>query len=78
MAWKCENPKWKAFIWKEWKKKDTCNYGDSDAISRKIGEYIDRDDTPQGNYLVFFTKDYDYSHDQKLKQTDKNCDELRK
>ena len=73
VAWKCESKSWKAFSWAERGLKDTCSYGDPKGANWKVGEYIDRDSTPNGNYLVFFTQDFNYCSDQDCKKASKNC-----
>ena len=72
LAWKCSSPNWKAFPYAERNKRDTCGYG-SQETGWKIGEYAAKDRIPHGDYLVFFTKDYDYCHDKNCQKTDKMC-----
>ena len=72
LAWKCGSPNWKAFPYAERNKRDTCGYG-SKGTGWKIGEYAAKDKIPHGDYLVFFTKDYDYCLDKNCQKTGKMC-----
>ena len=82
MAWQCPTqPEWNPFSWKNDRKLDnTCQYGDENITSWKIGEYVSRDKVPlpelrkKGtNFVVFFTQNFDYCYDWNCENSAEEC-----